>query len=119
MFLSHDMAHIATRFSAFCSMIWPILLCDGAQISKEMQATREKGVYLFAEKYILFAQKVHTFFHRKYMPFIQRIYRFLKRYYGLMEKVLSFCTKSTIVLPKKYYRFLREGLSRCNRLTVS
>ena len=62
MFLPHDMAHIATRFSAFCSMIWPILLCDWAQISKEMQATRGKGVYLFAEKYILFAQKVHTFF---------------------------------------------------------
>lgn len=90
MLLPHDMAHIATQFSAFCSMIWPILLCDGAQISKEMQATRKKGVYLFAEKYILFAQKVHTF-----------------------------DGKSTIVLPKKYYRFLREGLSRCNRLTVS
>ena len=112
MFLLHDMAHIATRFSAFCSMIWPILLCDWAQISKEMQATSEKGVYLFAEKYILFAQKVHTFFHRKYMPFIQRIYRFFK-------KVLWFDGKSTIVLPKKYYRFWGEGLSRCNRLTVS
>ena len=112
MFLPHDMAHIATRFSAFCSMIWPILLYDWAQISKEMQATSEKGVYLFAEKYILFAQKVHTFFHRKYMPFIQRIYRFFK-------KVLWFDGKSTIVLPKKYYRFLGEGLSRCNRLTVS
>lgn len=112
MFLPHDMAHIATQFSAFCSMIWPILLCDWAQISKEMQATREKGVYLFAEKYILFVQKVHTFFHRKYMPFIQRIYRFFK-------KVLWFDGKSTIVLPKKYYRFLGEGLSRCNRLTVS
>ena len=102
MLLLHDMAHIATRFSVFCSMIWPILLYDWAQISKEMQATSEKGVYLFAEKYVLFAQKVHTFFHRKYMPFIQRIYRFLKRYYGLMEKVLS---------------FFGEGLSRCNRLT--
>lgn len=34
-----------------------------------------------------------------------------------MEKVLSFCPKSTIVLPKKYYRFLGEDLSRCNRLT--
>jgi len=67
---------------------------------------QKKGIYFFDEKYILFAQKVHTFFHRKYMPFIQRIYRFLKRYYGLMEKVLSFCPKSTIVLPKKYYRFL-------------
>ena len=89
MFLPHDMAHIATRFSAFCSMIWPILLCDWAQISKEMQATCEKGVYLFAEKYILF------------------------------KKVLWFDGKSTIVLPKKYYRFLGEGLSRCNRLTVS
>lgn len=55
-----------------------------------MQATHKKDVYLFAEKYILFAQKVHTF-----------------------------DGKSTIVLPKKYYRFLREGLSRCNRLTVS
>ena len=119
MFLPHDMAHIATRFGAYCSMIWPILPCDWAQISKEMQATCEKDVYLFAEKYILFAQKVHTFFHRKYMPFIQRIYRFSKRYYSLMEKVLSFCSKSTIVLSKKYYRFLREGLSRCNRLTVS
>ena len=97
MLLPHDMAHIATQFSAFCSMIWPILLCDWAQISKEMQATSEKGVYLFA-------QKVHTFFHRKYMPFIQRIYRFLKRYYGLMEKVLSFCLKSTIVFWEKAYR---------------
>lgn len=104
MFLPHDMAHIATQFSVYCSMIWPILLCDWAQISKEMQATREKGVYLFAEKYILFTQKVHTFFHRKYMPFIQRIYRFLKRYYGLMEKVLSFCLKSTIVFWEKTYR---------------
>lgn len=119
MLLPRDMAHIATRFSAFCSMIWPILLCDWAQISKEMQATRKKGVYLFAEKYILFAQKVHTFLPKKYMPFIQRIYCFSKRYYGLMEKVLSFYPKSTIVLPKRYYRFLREGLSRCNRLTVS
>lgn len=36
-----------------------------------------------------------------------------------MEKVLLFCLKSTIVLPKKYYRFLGEGLSRCNCLTVS
>ena len=69
-----------------------------------MQATCEKGVYLFVEKYILFAKKVHTFFHRKYMPFIQRIYRFLKRYYGLMEKVLSFCLKSTIVFWEKAYR---------------
>ena len=65
MFLPHDMTHIATQFSAFCSMIWPILLCDWAQISKEMQATREKGVYLFAEKYILFAQKVLSFFGRR------------------------------------------------------
>ena len=85
-------------------MICPILLCDWAQISKEMQATCKKGIYLFAGKYILFAQKVHTFFHRKYMPFIQRIYRFLKRYYGLMEKVLLFCLKSTIVLWEKAYR---------------
>lgn len=76
MFLPHDMPHIATRFSAYCSMIWPILLCDWAQISKEMQATRKKDIYLFAEKYILFAQKVHTFDR-----------------------------KSTIILPKKYYRF--------------
>lgn len=62
----------------------------GVQILKEMQATREKGVYLFVEKYIFF-----------------------------FKKVLSFDGKSTIVLPKKYYRFLREGLSYCNRLTVS
>ncbi|MFC2299930.1 MAG: hypothetical protein ACFNJR_07460, partial [Segatella oulorum] len=82
--------HIATRFGAFCSMIWPILLCDWAQIPKEMQATRKKGVYLFAEKYISF-----------------------------FKKVLLFDGKSTIILPKKYYRFLREGLSCWNRLTVS
>ena len=109
MFLPHDMAHIATRFSAFCSMIWPILLCDWAQISKEMQATREKGVYLFAEKYILFAQKVHTFFHRKYMPFIQRIYRFLKRYYGLMEKVLSFFGRRPIALQSSNCQLIEEA----------
>lgn len=58
MLLPHDMAHIATQFSAFCSMIWPILLCDWAQISKEMQATRKKCVYLFAEKYRSFFKKV-------------------------------------------------------------
>ena len=79
MLLPHDMAHIATQFGAFCSMICPISLCDGAQISKEMQATHKKDVYLFAEKYILFAQKVHTF-----------------------------DGKSTIVLPKKYYRFFER-----------
>lgn len=72
MFLPHDMAHIATRFSAFCSMIWPILLCDWAQISKEMQATREKGVCLFAEKYILFAQKVLSFCLKSTIVFWRR-----------------------------------------------
>lgn len=61
MLFPHDMAHIATQFGAFCSMIWPILLCDGAQISKEMQATHKKSVYLFAEKYISFFKKVLSF----------------------------------------------------------
>ena len=90
MFLPHDMAHIATRFSAFCSMIWPILLCDWAQISKEMQATRKKDIYLFAEKYISF-----------------------------FKKVLWFDEKSTIVLPKKYYRFAQKVLSFFERRPIA
>ena len=73
-----------------------------------MQATREKGVYLFAEKYILFAQKVHTFFHRKYMSFIQSLYRFLKRYYGLMEKVLSFFERRPIALQSSNCQLIEE-----------
>ena len=90
MLLLHDMAHIATRFSVFCSMIWPILLYDWAQISKEMQATSEKGVYLFAEKYILFAQKVHTF---------------LPKNICLLFRGYIVFQKGTMVWWKKYYRF--------------
>lgn len=55
-----------------------------------MQATRKKGVYLFAEKYILFAQKVHTF-----------------------------DGKSTIVLPKKYYCFAKKVLSFFERRPIA
>ena len=35
----------------------------------------------------------------------------IKRLYQAPKKVLSFCPKSTIVLGKKYYRFLRKVLS--------
>ncbi len=35
----------------------------------------------------------------------------VKKYYRFTQKVLSFYSKSTIVLPKKYYRFLNKLIS--------
>ena len=42
----------------------------------------------------------------------------MKKYYRFAQKVLSFCPKSTIVLPKKYYRFYEKVLSFSAKGTI-
>ena len=42
----------------------------------------------------------------------------IKRLYQGLKKVLSFCPKSTIVLPKKYYRFWQKVLSFFTKGTI-
>lgn len=89
MFLPHDMAHIATRFSAFYITIWCILQHDLTYIAMRWGTDFKRDASDPRKRYISFYQKIYAFYS---------------------EGILFF-KKSTIVLPKKYYCFAQKVLS--------
>ena len=119
MLLPHDMVHIATQFSAFCITIWCILQHDLTYIAMRWGTDFKRDASDPQKRCISFCGKIYTFCPKSTHLFTKRIYAFYSEDILFFKKVLWFDGKSTIVLPKKYYRFLKEGLSRCNRLTVS
>lgn len=69
MFLPHDMAHIATRFSVFCITIWYILQHDLAYIAmrlgtdfKRDASDLRKSIYFLPKRYIPFYKKIYAFY---------------------------------------------------------
>ena len=105
MLLPHDMAHIATQFSAFCSMIWYILQHDLPYIAMRLGTDFKRDASDLQKRYISFCGKVYTFCPKGTYLFPPQIYAFYSKDISFFKKVLWFDGKSTIILPKKYYRF--------------
>ena len=67
---------------------------------KKIYTFNWKGIYFFIKRYILFNEKVYTFFRKYTVVFLKGAIVSFKKYYPFIKKVLSFYRKSTIVLQK-------------------